>query len=121
MSLYEVMDTRTTIYLIMELCDGKSLFHLVKNTNESKEPGLAEEYVRKIFTQIIEGVAYMHSRSIAHRDLKLDNILISSKDEVKIIDFGFGAKCVNMEKLTTYCGTPNYMDPLLTKKQPYSG
>lgn len=62
MSLHEVIDTRTNVYLVMELCDGKSLYHLIKKTNETKEPGLPENYVRKVFTQIVEGVAYMHSR-----------------------------------------------------------
>ena len=63
----------------------------------------------------------MHSKSIVHRDLKLDNILINQLDEVKIIDFGFAVKCDQKEKLSSYCGTPHYMDPSLVKKQPYLG
>ena len=50
MSLHEVIDTRTHVYLIMELCEGKSLYHLVKKTNDAMQPGLPEEYVRRIFT-----------------------------------------------------------------------
>jgi len=80
---------------------------------------LPEDYVRTIFTQIVEGVAFMHSKSIVHRDLKLDNILINQNGEVKIIDFGFAVKCDSKEKLSSYCGTPHYMDPSITKKQPY--
>ena len=45
--------------------------------------------VQKIFRQVIAGVAHMHSKGMAHRDLKLDNILVSSDDKVKLIDFGF--------------------------------
>ena len=63
----------------------------------------------------------MHGQQIVHRDLKLDNILINSADEVKLIDFGFAVKCEEKEKLQTYCGTPHYMDPSLAKKQPYLG
>jgi len=63
----------------------------------------------------------MHSKSIVHRDLKLDNILINQMDEVKLIDFGFAVKCDQKEKLTTFCGTPHYMDPDLVKKHPYYG
>lgn len=121
MSLHEVIENRTNIYLVMELCEGKSLYHLVKNQNNKKQPGLPENYVRKIFKQIIEGMAYMHSQQIVHRDLKLDNILISHRDEVKIIDFGFAVSCDPQERLTTYCGTPHYMDPNLVRKTPYSG
>lgn len=119
MSLHEVIDTRSNIFLVMELCDGKSLYHLMKKSNDAKQPGLKEEFVRVIFQQIVEGVAYMHSRSIVHRDLKLDNILISATNDVKIIDFGFAARCDAREKLSSYCGTPHYMDPSLSKKLPY--
>lgn len=121
MSLHEVIDTRTNVYLVMELCEGKSLYHLIKKTNETKQPGLEEDFVRKVFTQIVEGVAFMHSKSIVHRDLKLDNILINQLGEVKIIDFGFAVKCDPKEKLSTHCGTPHYMDPDLVKKRPYQG
>ena len=116
MTLHEVIDTRSNVYLVMELCEGKSLYHLIKKTNETKHPGLPEDYVKTVFRQIVEGVAYMHSRSIVHRDLKIDNILISQADEVKLIDFGFAVKCEPSQKLSMYCGTPHYMDPLLTKK-----
>lgn len=121
MSLHEVVDSRTNVHLIMELCEGKSLYHLIKKSNESKEPGLPEDVVHKIFLQLAEAVAYMHSHSIVHRDLKLENILINPQGEVKIIDFGFAVKCKQGDKLSSYCGTPHYMDPDLVKKHPYSG
>ena len=62
----------------------------------------------------------MHSKGYAHRDLKLDNILMESvgAKQVKIIDFGFSLKVGQTEKLTTYCGTPHYMDPDLARKVP---
>lgn len=50
MSLYDVIDTRTNVYLVMELCEGKNLYHLVKKTKEQKQPGLDESSVRKLFT-----------------------------------------------------------------------
>ena len=60
----------------------------------------------------------MHERNIIHRDLKLDNVLIEQKGEeyiVKLIDFGFSTKCNKDERLQSKCGTPQYMDPDLTK------
>jgi len=63
----------------------------------------------------------MHSFHIAHRDLKLDNILIDSNGEIKLIDFGFAVKSKNKERLTANCGTPHYMDPDLASKNPYIG
>ena len=63
----------------------------------------------------------MHSRRIAHRDLKLDNILVGQDGNIKIIDFGFALKLKNNERLTTICGTAHYMDPDLAGKNPYIG
>ena len=61
----------------------------------------------------------MHSKGYAHRDLKLDNILMEAgQKQVKIIDFGFSLKVGQTEKLTVYCGTPHYMDPDLARKVP---
>ena len=43
MTLYEVIDTRTQVHLVMELCEGKNLFHMVKNSREQQIPGIAED------------------------------------------------------------------------------
>ena len=72
---------------------------------------------RIIFRQLMLGVGYMHSRSKAHRDLKLDNILFNSENkQIKIIDFGFSLQTRKDQLHSTYCGTPHYMDPDLVKK-----
>jgi serine/threonine protein kinase len=62
--------------------------------------------VKPIFTQITSAIAYMHSMSVVHRDVKLDNILVNQRGEIKLIDFGFATKCGPNEKLTANCGTP---------------
>ena len=54
----------------------------------------------------------MHDRSIAHRDIKLDNLLYdASTQKLKIIDFGFSLGFEKGKKLTQYCGTVMYSDP----------
>ena len=105
----------------MELCEGKNLYHMIKKSREQQWPGIPDDQVRPIFYQIASAMAYMHSVSVVHRDLKLDNILINHKGEIKLIDFGFATKCVHNEKLAANCGTPQYMDPDLARKQPYLG
>jgi len=66
-------------------------------------------------------VAYLHSKGYAHRDLKLDNILMDfATKNIKIIDFGFSQKVRDDEKLSIYCGTPHYMDPDIVRKQPHN-
>jgi len=63
----------------------------------------------------------MHSRGYAHRDLKLDNILMDfATKNIKIIDFGFSQRIRTDEKLSIFCGTPHYMDPDIVKKSPYN-
>jgi len=64
----------------------------------------------------------MHEKGYAHRDLKLDNILMDVETKkVKIIDFGFSLKTGKNDRLSIWCGTPHYMDPDLVRKLPYNG
>lgn len=59
--------------------------------------------------------------NISHRDLKLENILLDPKFNVKLIDFGFSVMSNQNTKLNIYCGTPSYMSPEIVNKIPYSG
>lgn len=83
---------------------------------------MKEPVCRRFFKQITEAFDYLHERGIAHRDIKLDNILIEDKTfMIKIIDFGFAAFCVDNQKLKIFCGTPSYMAPELVRKSEYDG
>jgi serine/threonine protein kinase len=63
----------------------------------------------------------LHENNIAHRDLKLDNILIDENNRIKLIDFGFSVFANSEHKLQLFCGTPHYMDPDIVKKKDYNG
>jgi len=118
MHLYSVIDNRQSLNLVTELCLGKSLYHHIKKKPEQKLP---EKECKIIFKQLTDAVAYLHERNVAHRDLKLDNVLLDEKKQIKLIDFGFSV-CINEEsKLSLYCGTPHYMDPDIVKKKDYNG
>ena len=83
---------------------------------------MQEHQCRKMFRQIVSAIAYMHSKDYAHRDLKLDNILMDGPEgAVKLIDFGFSDKVEDDQKLSIFCGTPHYMDPDIVRKLPYDG
>lgn len=74
MNLYEVIDTPTKCYLVMELCNGKNLYHYVK---KRPQKCLSEVDAKPIFRSIVNAIAYIHGNGIVHRDLKLENILIN--------------------------------------------
>ena len=118
MTLHEVIDTRMNVNLIMELCQGKSLYHYIKKKQGQK---LDEFECRTIFKQLVEAVAYLHQLNICHRDLKLDNVLIDDQKNVKLIDFGFSVVCGSDQRLGLFCGTPHYMDPDIARKREYLG
>jgi MAP/microtubule affinity-regulating kinase len=58
----------------------------------------------------LDAVGYCHSKSIAHRDIKLENILLEGMVP-KLIDFGFSTSFPIEKKVKMFCGTPSYMAP----------
>ena len=69
--------------------------------------------------QLIDAVRHLHKNGIAHRDLKLENILINKEGYLKIIDFGISKKFEKGKNTKTICGTVEYMAPEITKKKGY--
>ncbi|XP_063962320.1 serine/threonine-protein kinase PLK1-like isoform X2 [Lytechinus pictus] len=95
------------IYIVLELCRHKSLLHMLKLRKHLTEPE-----VRYFMLQIIEGVRYLHSHCVIHRDLKLGNMFLTDTMGVKIGDFGLAAKLeFEGDRKRTMCGTPNYIAP----------
>ena len=102
----------------MEYVGVTSLYQYLKQNSQSRLP---EGEVRKIFKQVAEGIDYMHSKNVTHRDIKLENLLLEDKTKnIKIIDFGFAISCKD-RKLTSFCGTPSYMAPEIISKKDYLG
>jgi hypothetical protein len=128
--LYEAVETPKRMHLIMECLDGGNLCSYVKAKRR-----LSEEESRKIFVQILQAIDYLHNTlSVAHRDVKLENVLFVGqtsgsssgggggsgsstngnevtsggfKGDVKLIDFGFSTVCPPGKKLKVFCGTPS--------------
>jgi len=88
-SMYELYETPKCLWIILELVDGGDLHHFLANTMHYNEVMAARQ-----FKQILSGLHYLHSLGVVHRDLKLDNILMSGTGatcEMKIADFGLSA------------------------------
>ena len=81
--LLEVFESSKHLLMVMEYAGGGDLLQYVK-----KKKRLEENEAKKIFRQIVYGLAHCHCRSVLHRDIKLDNILIDHEGEIKICDFG---------------------------------
>jgi len=111
--LYEVYETEKSIYLVIELIQGKSLQDILKR------PMFKEEYsemrVMKMIYAILDALAYLASRGIMHRDLKPDNILVDKGDKIKIVDFGLATYIDLPEYIFKKCGTPGYIAPEVFK------
>ncbi|KAK7012265.1 CAMK/CAMKL/GIN4 protein kinase [Favolaschia claudopus] len=115
MRLYDVWETSTDLYLILEYVQGGELFeHLCKKGRLPTEEAL------RYFQQIISAMDYCHKFNIAHRDLKPENILLDEDFNVKIADFGMAAWQAN-GMLRTSCGSPHYAAPEIVSAQAYNG
>ena len=120
--ILEMFDTDKYLLIIMEYINGGNLYSFVK-----KRRKLTEKTAKFLFYQIIQGIKYMHSRGVVHRDIKLENILIDLNNNVKICDFGIGKFQSNPSTTSSWilheqCGTPMYIAPeilLSTKEHGY--
>ncbi|NXP52376.1 E2AK2 kinase, partial [Heliornis fulica] len=95
------------LFIQMELCEQGSLENWIDQNREDKK---YHQMAQNKFLQILEGVKYIHSEGLIHRDLKPQNIFISREDKVKIGDFGL-VTSVEYETMTENRGTKSYMAP----------
>ncbi|KUL89643.1 hypothetical protein ZTR_00553 [Talaromyces verruculosus] len=96
------------IYIIMEYIAGGELSAYLASNGK-----IAEDMVKSIARQLLHALQYLHKRKITHRDIKPDNILISSVDplRVKLSDFGLSKVVQEETFLKTFCGTLLYCAP----------
>lgn len=114
--LYEVIDTPTDIYVIMEYVQCGELFDYIVEKGR-----LMEDEARRFFQQILSGVEYCHRNMVVHRDLKPENLLLDSKRHVKVGDFGLSNVMRDGHFLKTSCGSPNYAAPEVISGKLYAG
>ena len=110
-------EDKDNVYILLELCSNQTLRELVKRRKR-----LNELEVQCYILQIIRALKYLHNHRIIHRDLKLGNLFLTSKLELKLGDFGLAAKLeYDGQRRKTVCGTPNYVAPeILEKKNGHS-
>jgi len=103
------------VYIVMEFVQGGLLFDLCQTMG-----AMGEDAGRFFLTQILSSIEYMHGKHVVHRDLKLENILVTDNLDLKIADFGFACyKSIN--SLKSYRGTMTYMAPEIKENKEYKG
>ncbi|KAH7728601.1 CAMK protein kinase [Aphelenchoides avenae] len=104
----------TKVIIVSEYCEGGTLLHLVLRKKRIEEPNAA-----RMYRQLCEAVHYLHARGVAHRDIKLENILLDDKCDIKLADFGFSRYVKPRERSASFCGTKPYSAPDLVDNKPY--
>ncbi|KAL7747270.1 hypothetical protein RI367_007324 [Sorochytrium milnesiophthora] len=116
--LYQVIDTEDECFIIMEYAAGGELIDYI-----AAKDRLSEKEARRFFRQLISAIHQCHQANVVHRDLKLDNLLLSGTRDILITDFGLGRTFRSDidDLMMTFCGTPNYAAVELITFKPYIG
>ncbi|KAG0173442.1 serine/threonine-protein kinase KIN2 [Apophysomyces sp. BC1034] len=115
-SLKEMVVLDPYNYLFMEYVNGGQLLDYIISHGKLKE-----KHARRFARQIVSALDYCHRNSIVHRDLKIENILISSSGHIKIIDFGLSNLFSPQSHLSTFCGSLYFAAPELLHAKIYTG
>ncbi|KAJ8923295.1 hypothetical protein NQ315_001853 [Exocentrus adspersus] len=116
-SMKEILDDETNVYIILEYMKGRDLTARIASSN------MSEANAKFLFYQMALALQYLHSIGITHRDLKPGNILLNDDNAytmIKIADFGM-SKFYEMCDMTTFCGTWSFMAPEVLLVKEFNG
>ncbi|KAK8884260.1 hypothetical protein M9Y10_043368 [Tritrichomonas musculus] len=100
--------------MVLEFVRGETLLDIINKSGK-----INVHNTHRIFCQIVSAIKYLHTeKKIAHRDLKLENIMVNYQGNVKLLDFGFAH--INLNALTTRCASIPYAAPEIFKGQEYT-
>ena len=120
--IYDVVFSFDTFFIVLEYADYGDLFTYIKKNNQI----LSEFEVKHFMSNIIKIVSYLHLHKIAHRDLKLENILLDQSGRVMLADFGFATNFdsisdnVEDNLCSSICGTLHYEPPEIVRGDKYN-
>lgn len=115
-TLLESIVTESEVYLALEYAERGDLLDYINSRKF-----LGEETARRLFADLVRGLAACHARGIVHRDLKCENLLLDAQLRLKITDFGFSRRQEKGASLETYCGSYAYAAPEVVLGDPYDG
>ncbi|XP_053551430.1 serine/threonine-protein kinase MARK2-like [Bombina bombina] len=114
--LYEAIETKKVLYLVMEYVSGGDLYHHFQS-----ERRLQEDEARLLFRQTVCAVQYIHQMNVAHKDLKPSNLLLDENRTVKVADFGLSEAFQIGKDLETPGGAVVYRAPEVLQGASYNG
>ncbi|XP_069013884.1 death-associated protein kinase 3 [Embiotoca jacksoni] len=116
-TLHDIFENKTDVILILELVSGGELFDFL-----AEKESLTEEEATQFLKQILDGVQYLHSKRIAHFDLKPENIMLLDKNvpnpRIKLIDFGIAHHVKAGNEFKNIFGTPEFVAPEIVNYEP---
>uniref|UniRef100_A0A8C4TMB8 Death associated protein kinase 3 n=1 Tax=Erpetoichthys calabaricus TaxID=27687 RepID=A0A8C4TMB8_ERPCA len=116
-TLHDIFENKTDVILILELVSGGELFDFL-----AEKESLTEEEATQFLKQILDGVHYLHSKKIAHFDLKPENIMLLDKNvpnpRIKLIDFGIAHQILDNNEFKNIFGTPEFVAPEIVNYEP---
>ena len=121
MTTHELLEDKHNFYVVSEILRGGSVMSRLQYMGQ-----FPEDEVLRIIKQVAEALQYLHFNSIAHRDIKLENIMFVGEDgkiddlQIKLIDFGFAEKFDRKKGMKLILGSPLYMAPELVNKSIYN-
>jgi len=104
-TLYRSFQQSSHIFMLLEFAPGGEIFSRLRKAGR-----FSKEYVKFYAGQIVLVFQFLHSKGIAYRDLKPENLLLAPNGYLKVVDFGF-AKCLKNNETWTLCGTAEYLAP----------
>lgn len=108
LELFTFFEDVNFVYLVLELAHNGELHRYLRDHKKI----MNEIEAATILKQVVDGLLYLHSHRIVHRDISLSNLLLTADMKVKIADFGLATlDQPGGEKHMTLCGTPNYISP----------
>ena len=111
LQFYDIYQDNSVLYLIIEYCDGNDLSYYISSQKT--------EYDLKFYLQILDGLKYLYSCNILHKDLKPQNILISDNN-IKITDFGLNKSFEKNNLIYKLSGSSLYLAPEIIKNKQYN-
>ena len=105
------------VFIFLEYASQGDLYSALFNTGR---PPISLRKKIRIFIQCVQALGYMHDQGILHRDLKLENILLTNNYDVRLCDFGWAIEEKHPSRRRSMCGTVEYMAPEVFQRKPHT-